>query len=311
MQQLIMESGNSSSINIPVFNGSNVLQSGIEITIPSVLWFRAYRSIDFPTVTNDKDYFFLWGTDHSTQSGGQIWWGKGNNLDCSDFQELGLIIQGNQSETPFALSVPNDADGDVFYLYYHVNVSSGILGQHTRLMTCSGGLLHNTTWTQRGEPLGSVTGENHTGYFWVKKHPVDIYRGVHLTVGGFSAEYKFSTATNPRVFARGATYNLTQGIQTGFEVKASHGEYFELYGQNWFIGTIEPFSSIVSSIDKSLIIAKTDSNWQITEQLVELNTNSRNYMALIVGSVAYVYYTIQDDKVWYDSVNLTFLQNYI
>src|SRR5690606_13724923 len=80
----------------------NVLTLGTDVTPNSIYWFRPYLSSEFPEITCDKTYLFLYSTDHdSGGGGGGIYWGKGNNLDCSDFEELGLIIEGYQAETPF------------------------------------------------------------------------------------------------------------------------------------------------------------------------------------------------------------------
>lgn len=298
----------------PLLENIVVAVDSSDITLNQFLWFNAYESSSFPEVQTTKKYFFVYGTDHSTEGGG-IFWGEGNNLDCSDFAELGLITGNYQAETPYLLRVPNDVNGAKIYLYYHTLLqdpqnTNGI--QETRLIKTTGGQLHTATWIDEGNPLGVQPGENHTGYCKVYPHPEDGYRAIHLTVSGTSAEYKFSIGTDPTdLTTRDGIYDLNLGIEEGREVKASFGTYFKLYGESWFIGTTEPETSDVGDEDKNLIIARTNSDFQIIETIVTLNQNTRNYDALIIGNVAHVYFQDPSTTVKYGTVDLSFLQNYL
>src|SRR5690606_24837432 len=110
----------------------------------------------------------IYSSDHAP-SGGGIAWGECDDLMGTGFVEKGVIISGNQAETPILLHVPLSVSGlseDEVFLYYHT--SAGEPGndgkQQTRLITCSGGVLHNTQWTDRGRPLGLYNDDSHTGY---------------------------------------------------------------------------------------------------------------------------------------------------
>jgi len=300
---------------IPKIQNSIIAIDTSKSNLDTFLWFNAYESSKYPEVQTSKDYFFIYGTDHDNGAGG-IYWAEGDNLDCSDFNELGLIIDGYQAETPFLLRVPEDVDGAVLYLYYHTlatDPENYLAAQETRLIKTNGGLLHDTTWIDEGNPLGLDTqNESHTGYCKVYKHPINGYRAIHLTQAGLSAEYKFSIGLSPlNLTTRDGTYNLNLGIQSGRELKASIGVYFKLYGENWLLGNTEPETSFVGSQDKNLIIARTDSNFQVIETIAVLKENTGSSEALIIGSTAHVYFQDPQNVVKYKAVDLSFLQNYI
>jgi hypothetical protein len=306
-----------SFLNEDLQDVSQFITGGIETNINEFLWFRPYLSTDFPEVICNKKYFYLYATDHDSNLGG-IYWGEGDNINGTDFDELGLIIEGFQAETPFLVRDDSVQDNEVIHLFYHTGGSEqGNNGkQQTRLLTTSGGELHIANWTDRGRPLGLEAGENHTGYLKLYKNPTETnYIGIHLTKGGLPPEYKFSkTTTNVRNIEREGVYDIYNGIQENYRVKPSYGMYFERYGIRWFLGTIEPLVGDENSEpDKQLILAKTNEDLQITEQVVVLNygDKTRNYEIFIEDNYAHVYFNRIRTNVWYGRYNLENLLNYL
>lgn len=214
--------------------------STLSILPKDVLWFRPYLAADFPEITCDKKYIFIYSTDHSSTAG-QIWWGKGDDINCSDFAEQGIILtNAYQCESPYLMRVPEMSGGEVVCLYYHTDASdpSNSSRQQTHLITTSGGVLHTATWTQRGTVLGGT--EPHTGYLKLYKLGAANYKGVHLTTSGIPQNYAFSTTTNGLTFTRGAAYNKSAFLETTQQYKITTGYMFNKYGKWWYIGNIAP-----------------------------------------------------------------------
>lgn len=148
----------------------NTIEAGVDITHSSIAWFTPYKSSDFPEIICDKDYFFIWSTDHDDNGG--IDWGKGNNLDLSDFEEVGAMFPAPfySAETPFLVRYPNHERP--IHLYYHTtdNNPANVCGgsQETNLRTSNGGDLSNISWTQEAQPMECFAGQTHSGYlrFW-------------------------------------------------------------------------------------------------------------------------------------------------
>lgn len=309
LQQIISQSNNEKLViyNSPVL----MVTGGIDTLVPTLLWFNAYKASDFPEVICNKKYFFMYGTDHSTGDGA-IGWGEGNELNGADFEELGIIIEGYQSETPFLFRVNDDLLGEKIYFYFHTMKSepgnSNL--QQTRLLTTTGGLLHTAVWNDRGRPLGLVSGENHTGYCKVYNHPTDLFRAVHLSKGGMSAEYKFSiSASADDLTTRDGIIDLQTHMPSGWEMKPSYGVFFKLYSKHWWIGTLEPYDSNVYYIDKKCIVCETDSDFNVTRYISELHSElAGSYSVFIDGTDAHLYYEKTLSEIYHIAFDLTFLQ---
>jgi hypothetical protein len=245
----------------------------LSITPNDLMWFKPYLASDYPEITCDKTYFFIYSTDHS-EAIGEIWWGKGNNLDCSDFEEAGRILTNAYApESPFLIRIPSAECGDseVIHLYYHTasDDPTNASKQQTHLITTTGGLLHSATWTQRGTILGIVGSENHTGYFKLYKLGVSNYKGIHLNISGIPQNYSFSTSTNGRTFTRAEAFNKTFFAPNGFQYKAvSGGVLLNLYGFNWYMGSLMPLNNIGY---KLFSLVKLDSNLQPIRYCQTLN----------------------------------------
>lgn len=284
------------------------LTGSVDVTPSSIFWFRPYKATDFPEITCDKDYFFIYSTDHDNS--GSTYWGKGDNLDLSDFQEVGVCIDGVSAETPFLYRL----NGKVF-LYYHPNQGT----QRTRAYSTTGGSLSNIgtgtggsvdpNWTYEDTVIVPESDETHTGYMKMWNN-----RAIHLAKGGTPALYRFSTTTDGINFIRGADYDLGQGMDPGLWIKATYGWCFKKYGQDWFLGTAEPDTgSSPGTIDKNLVLCKTDQNFQITEQVALLNGGdfTRNYEVYVEGDFAYVYFQNPNDKLYYGKYDLRNLARYM
>ena len=186
-------------------------------------------------IREDKKYIFIYCTDHSPAAG-QIWWGKGNDINCSDFAEQGIVLtNAYQCESPYLIRIPEVPGGETICLYYHTSASDPTNSgrQQTHLITTTGGVLHTTTWTQRGTVLGGT--EPHTGYLKLYKLGTANYKGVHLTTGGIPQNYAFSTTTDGVNFVRGAAYDKTAFLPLNTQYKINTGYMFNKYTSTYHI----------------------------------------------------------------------------
>lgn len=182
--------------------------------LDSLYWPGIYKSSDWPMLDISKPYFTIYSSDHSTTGGG-IAWGECDDVLGNGFVEKGVIVSGSQAETPILLHVPLSVSGlseDEVFLYYHT--SAGEPGndgkQQTRLITCSGGVLHNTQWTDRGRPLGIYNDDAHTGYATPRFNSNGKIVASHLTIGGSNPKFYTSISDDGLVFTRSIqTTNLT------------------------------------------------------------------------------------------------------
>src|SRR5690606_35158952 len=157
-------------------------------------------------IITTKPYFVIYSSDHSTTGGG-IAWAECDDVYFNGFVERGLIISGNQAETPWLVRIPTSASGlttDTIFLYYHT-----VMGepgndnkQQTRLITSTGGLLDTATWTDRGRLVGIYSDDVHTGYCRVFRRDDGTYLANHLTVGGASPKTYISESTDGLAFTR-------------------------------------------------------------------------------------------------------------
>lgn len=211
----------------------DTLEVAVDVTTDSIYWFTPYKSSDFPEITCDKDYFFLWSTDHDSGAGG-IWWGKGNNLDLSDFVEVAKITDGYQAETPFLYRFPNATRP--ISLYYHTLQTNPInscspASQETNLITTTGGTLDGATWVQETNPLGcqgtvgSIT-QNHVGYlrFW---NLGGTLIGNHHFQGSVPLTFQRSTSSDGLSWTHQTPYTqYNPFLEAGRSYNLSWGLYF-------------------------------------------------------------------------------------
>lgn len=318
LQQIIIQSSNINPVSDILGLKSALLVTAITPT--SVYWFTPYKSADFPEVTCDTDYFFLYGTDHDSDGG--IWWGKGDNLDLSDFVELGQVVASiYSSETPFLTRYENETDS--LRLYYHTNISdpsnTGI--QETKLITSTGGLLHTATWNTQSNPLGIEAEDQHTGYY--KKWDVDgsqiaiHYKKGANNVTGFIGEYQYSTPSiDGLTVTRGALVDQTSNMTANRRFVPTFGDYFKMFNTWWWIGTTDstvlPFGFGATS--KQLVLAKSNSSLEFLEELHILNDGNfidGTWSVYVEGNTAHLYQNNKQTDVKYATLDLLQLENYL
>jgi hypothetical protein len=306
--------------NVEIEIENLTLKLNLEDTIsPSYYWFNAYKSTDFPEVVCDKNYFFLYSTDHSSGAGG-LYWGKGNDLGLSDFIEIGLILSGYQAETPRLIRIPFEECGDseVLHLFYHtLGTDPGNSGkQQTRLITSVGGTeLHLMTWTDRGRPLGIVGSENHTGYLFPYKLSANNYIGTHIITSGLPQPWYYSTSTNGRTWIRGSQIDTTTNVLSSFFTQVSLGLYFNKFEQQWWIGQIYSLTGGElggAGVGAMLALCKATNFDNLThvKLLRELN-DAGDHSVYIDGDVAHIYIIKGANQVYHGTCNLNNLENYL
>ena len=287
-------------INLDIYDIQTVLNTSVFSATPMVMWFKPYLASDFPELTCDKRYIFIYSTDHASDNIGGIYWGKGDNLNCSDFIEQGLIINGYQAESPQLVRIPSAECGDsnVIHLYYHTNATdpTNSSKQLSHLITTTGGLLHTATWTQRGLILGGL--EPHTGYLKVSKQGISNYKGIHLILGGAPQKYGISVSSTGRTYVRNAEFRRSAYLPADKQYKGVVGTFiFDLYGNNWWIGNVVPIDFIG---DTTFCLIKVDANLQPKQFCANLNNNigvpivmEKSYGDLEVyleNNIAYLYW---------------------
>lgn len=292
---------------VEIYEADSKLSAGLDTVEDGFYFFRAYLTSNFSNVVNDKNFFFLYSTHHSTTGGG-IYWGKGNDLELSDFVEGGLIVSGDQAETPSLIEI-----GGTLFLYYHTDSTEtgNNSKQQSRLITSPGGAeLHLMTWTDQGRPLGIVGDENHTGYLKVYERGINDYVGTHIGKAGLPQPWKRSVSTDGLTYTREADIDTTTGIETGYFNKPSEGTYFDYNGDQWWIGTIQPTDSSFGA-DKKMILAKSDELFgAVTQKSVLFNENIFNVMsAYIEGDIAHIYFIKQKSALWHGKFDLTQINN--
>lgn len=277
----------------------DTLEVEVDVSTESIYWFMCYKASDFPMMTWEKDYFFLWSTDHD-QGGlnGGIWWGDGNNPDLTDFRERGLIRDGYQAETPFPYVFDNK-----FYLYYHtistnpLNTCGGN-GQETNLMTAESGVLHTATWTDQTNPLGCqgvVDGisQAHTGYlrFWNIKGNI---LGSHHFGAGSPFYFQKSATMNGQLWFHNAPYNdYNVFLENDDRWVIAWGDFFERNGQLWgIVNSADKFDNFSggASLTGLLHLVKINEHLEITELVHTFtDTYSQGFGVSVIGDTAHLY----------------------
>lgn len=321
LQQIISQNTAAGTSISDVTTFTEVLTPSTDVTPDTILWFTPYLSALFPEIPCDKTYFFLYSTDHDSSDGG-IWWGKGNNLDLSDFVEISStpIVIGYQAETPFLYRFPNETEP--IYLYYHTFAldPSNSGHQETHLITTTGGELHSASWTDRGKPLGSELGDDHTGYLKFWNNGVNLI-GIHYKEGASPPNnigvWQYSViASDGFTATRGGLFDSTTHITSGRFVVPTYGTIFYLYGQWWWLGETETTTGLsLTSATKGLVLCKMNSDFEITEQVVELNggdIGQYGFYPYISGLTAHIYIgSVSSGAMKYTTYNLIQLENYL
>lgn len=324
MLQQIIASSNSSVVYQPPLNFGVVLDDSINAEVDTQLFWKVYKAVDYPEVTCDKTYFFTFSSDHAALADGKCFWGKGNNLDLTDFEYLGIMQSGLQAETPFLLRFPDQANR--LYLYYHVIFDRGISvnnEQETRAkFSTTGGLLHDSIWTD-ADPinvLGEDLPQDHTGY--LKVYNVDnILKGVHYKEQIFGSNItgvvQVSTTVNGQDWLRGDLLDIETAADFDRFFFAYYGEYFKYLGKWWWVGTDQTKTGgSLTSPTQGLVICKSNENLELTEQIMRLDNgvfDSVSWFGNYMGdNYLHLYGTnINNKTTTYKRLDLRFLINHV
>jgi hypothetical protein len=274
LQSIIAQSVNSSTVQLsPITTALTVEQ---DTTSDSVYWFNAYKASEFPELTVDKDYIFLWSTDHDNGPGG-IWIGKGDNLDLSDFIEVAQLFTGSQAETPFLYRDAGAARP--ILLYYHI-AAGDCPGQNTRLKTTAGGAIDSLTFTDETQPIGcqgTVDGvtQNHTGY--MRFYDIDGQRiANHYLNGSIPPTYQRSNANNLYAFSNINTFTqYNPFLDSGRTYHLSWGAHFNFNGVDYmFINSIDLTDNFSAGNNPTGLVhlVKVNSSLEITELVADITT---------------------------------------
>ncbi|MBU2923064.1 hypothetical protein KO504_17070 [Winogradskyella psychrotolerans] len=280
---------------VEVISKDNIMQG-----FDTVYWFMPYKSSDFPEIICDKNYFFIYSTDHHNGDGG-IFWGKGNNLDCSDFVEVGKIIDGYQAETPHLYRFPNETR--TIALYYHTSEANPLnvhVGQETNVMTTSGGVLNENIWTHEQNPLGYEALDHHLGYF--KFWNIDgILQGMHLKRGAPTELNEFLLWQ--RSVYNGSGYGFTRSNIYDSEgdylsvvnraLKPTYGTFFKRGFTIYYLGTTSYDYVGAPEPNKQLVLLECNSDLSIIKEIQLVNPtmtgNAGHYQIYIEGDYAHCY----------------------
>jgi hypothetical protein len=274
---------------------TNVFDTATQTSLNTIWWFTPYLASDFPELTFTKTYFFLYSSDHDAGDGG-IYVGEGDELDLSDFVELGLVIDGYQTETPYLYRFPSNTRK--IHLYFHTAASDPANGgiQRTRLVSTNSGSLHDSTWTTETNPLGSEAGDQHLGYFTFWDNGT-ILKGVHFKRGAGLVGYLDGTDQYSVLASDGLSSTRGAIVDRYFNLfgssrypQLSVGKFFKKYDQWWWIGntryTAAGFPDNPTPTDGGvrMVLCKANEDFEITEFITELAGNGKYWFFYIDGT---------------------------
>jgi len=177
-------------IKIPPLGDRGAVWHVSQVTDTSLYWPQVFKSSENTWATTTKDYFVIYSTDHDTTTGG-IYWGEMDSPFFTGFVERGLIFSGTQSETPSAIYVPVNESSitDTVFIYFHRDGDP----QQTSLITSSGGILHESTWSDRGYAFNIAPGDSHLGYARIYKRGINDYVAHHIINTNGEASVAFAS----------------------------------------------------------------------------------------------------------------------
>lgn len=289
-----------------------------EITLSTVYWFTPYRVAENP-LNYDKDFFFLYSTDHDGGDGG-IYIGKGNNLDLSDFVEVGKVKDLYQCETPFFKYFPTEVRP--FKLYYHTALTNPINTlsiQETNLITTNDDELTTATFTQETNPLSSEwqSGDDHLGYFKFWEKDDGTLRGVGYRKGAVIPTVLpvftyYTVSVDGLTVTRDGDFDAFTNAPENYFFSPAFGEFFKLFNKWWWIGTLN--STLAGGETKKLAICRSNGDFEILEVLEILNNSEESYTwSFYIDKANMISHCYLNDKttgVWHATYNLQQLQNY-
>lgn len=286
-----------------------------DIPIPSIYWFRPYLSSEFEPISTstgiDKLYFFLYSTDHESSSEGELRIGKGDNLDLSDFEDIGSVRKREQSETPILIRCPNITDGEEFHLYFHTNQSDpgNNNKQQTRLFTTNNKSLINinNNWTDRGRPLpiGITDGENHTGYFRPYRLSKNEWIGSHvisdIVLSGGNPRVAISTSSDGRNWTRLKESPYPEyWLEQDYRLSITKTTLMKLNGEYFGVSILVPVAGATRDISKRMVLSQFDRNTEFIKNLgfviPDIITDVETYQD--TKTTFYIYWTVNKTEVW-------------
>jgi hypothetical protein len=133
-------------------------------------WFKPYKLRDLGTegtnIADSTGYEYVWfeSVDHGSSNG--IYMGFSNSPGTApdqwtyvwEIDTEGMSGVYTQTETPYLVHNPDDADGRPFYLYYHTCTQSACFDQDTFLITSD----DLQTWTDEGQQFDESGNTSYT-----------------------------------------------------------------------------------------------------------------------------------------------------
>lgn len=329
LQNIISTSG-SKPVYMPPIEYGVVLRGGIDTDLPTQLFVQPYIASEWPEIPCDKTYFFLMSTDHGRPLPKQdrSVWGKGNNLDLSDYEDIGVLNLSPETteleETCSLLRFPSQ--DNVINIYYQVAHERGISVNNeaeTRCQYTDGGLLHEDIWT-KPDPinvLGEDLPQDHTGYLKIWNIE-GVLKGTHYkeqSLPSFiTGSVQVSTTVNGLDWTRGHLIDLDSAADEGRFFFPSYGEYFKMYGQWWWIGTDQAkVGSSLTSATRGLVLCRSNESLELTEQIMRLDNGvfaveSWHPKKFPNENIIHLYGTnINEGTTKYMTLDLQFLINYV
>lgn len=234
MKKVFLFNKETSNLTGDIENSQVVLDLTTLNNTDSFMFPQIVPTADTP-FTNTKTYTVFYGTDHGNETTGKLAWGQMNNLDFSDFEEGGVILNEHQSETPRVIII-----GSTVHLYYHTfstDPNNGGKQVTHRMYTTGGNLPHLASWTFDYDVLG-IGDFTHNGYFNPTQLTDGSYRGYTITAGGTPQQYVPWHSTDAINWTYGNIINhsvLLTGVQT---YKMYTGGYVDYNGHKFWIGNI-------------------------------------------------------------------------
>ncbi len=239
---------------IPDASAFNIaLIGGLDSDSDTFMWLiKPYLATDYPEISGvTKKYFWIYSSHHGNYGSS---WGQSDNLDLSDFEEMGKMdMSGNSDESPTLFRVPAAESyngNEMLAIMYHPNTMPQQSRMYVNINTGVGSLsltsIHtNGDWTYvntlsgtgyatdkilglhtiaNGNQLGGFD-ETHTGYLVIRKRGVNNYEARHgaVRVGVPLNIDRYSYSTDG--------YNWTRGDDTAN--KQRDGDYIVINGVDW------------------------------------------------------------------------------
>lgn len=293
------------------------LTGGADSASDTFLWFiRYYLASDFPEISGvTKNYFWIYCSHHANYGSS---WGQSDNLDLSDFEEMGAMnLAGNSGESPTLYRVPasESYNGiEMLGIMYHPSdlpqqsrlyVNNNTADNSLSLTNVDG----NGDWTYvndlvgagyatdkilglhtlaNGNQIGGLD-ETHTGYAAIRKRGVNDYEARHsaVSVDVPLVIYRYSYSSDGKNWVRGEDSDF---------ISINSVDWLPSY-QNYFIssnGSIFALSTIrinaLEETDRPVAILKFDENYRNPYVYYYLDiTNGISYFTIDNG-IMYLYF---------------------